>query len=145
MIRSTNTGYQCSICGLSGPAEGDLEGHECKSKPASVMNLREFLAVEVMGWKPYSAKTGAEWCVPDPKTKGITGKVVILQSNWNPRNNIEQAIMCAKKTGLDWSITNTNGICRAYVFSEYNTIGEQSDDEAAALSLAVARATGWEE
>lgn len=106
------------------------------------MNLREFLAVEVMGWsKPYQKNNHSSnpWFYADD----------MPVNHWRPDELIEQAIMCARKQGGGWAIVEyLAGGCHGMV--DMDNIGNyrgraDAKEPAAALSLAVAKAARWKD
>ena len=106
------------------------------------MTLNEHLA-KAMGWVEYQPNIGpGEYCIPDEKTKGLTGKVVMRVSDWNPSENIEQALMCLDtfdEFRIDYHRKMYEVILPAQLY-----IGAGVDKSLPmAISLACAKATGW--
>lgn len=104
-----------------------------------LMDINEHLAVKVMGWKAhngnyYKGKKRSKYSV----------------EKWRPELYIGQAIMCATKTGKHWILEQTEeGEFYSSVKNpsrrEYLGMASSKTSAAEALSLAVARATGFEE
>jgi len=58
------------------------------------------VATEIMGWAAFNSRFGEnynEWCVPDKKTKGMTGKVMCQQRDFNPSKNISDAFLVVER------------------------------------------------
>ena len=84
------------------------------------------------------------------------GNSVCVESNWDPRNNIEQAFMCLFKHG-QWNINgyrcHNDGTYPEYFRVDIHTEGKMSprdtgyglDELPLRISQLVAKATGWEE
>ena len=111
------------------------------------MNLREFLAVEVMGWsKPYQKNSHSSnpWFYADD----------MPVNQWRPDELIEQAIMCARKVphliGVEFDYRPAGIICTVLTYPN-STEGVQhfstglEETESKALSIAVADAAGWKD
>jgi len=114
------------------------------------MNLNEFLATEVMGWtlvygdEPYPFDT-------HPFYTSNGEDLVIFKKNWNPTENIEQAIMCAEALPHRWVVEALRDpLEKPYLASIreadrlHNLAIAAGDSPEEALSLAVARARGFE-
>ena len=129
-------------------ASGTSGTSGCTEMPTSMDDLNRFAAERVMEWKPYTNRFGlVEWCKPDEKTNGLTGRVEAIDIDWNPRENIKQAMMVAD-TYTYVSLAKANkGKWAASVRNNssdpWNNSGWR-DDPAEALTLAACRAAGYE-
>jgi len=99
------------------------------------MNENEYLAVNVMGWKKSLTKryTNAEsrfGSVIDCYISDL-GEVKVIFNDWNPRNNIEQAMMLLEKfddihlikdselgVGYIWGVELTGHTCFIFNFNK---------------------------
>ena len=118
-----------------------------------MMNINEHLAINVMGWEKY----------PDPKYpdnpnsyRDSDNNFSTLDFVWNPTENIEQAFMCLDKMpdiNKGWSLNKNDSSqkhqCRIFEWKQATTkkfIGEgAAKEKSKAISLACAKATGWEQ
>ncbi len=109
------------------------------------MNLNEFLAVEVMGWKLETLDQFSFWV--DPKQRDWTGKdrLQVENSIWNPRENIEQAKMCAEQMirYVCGKGKKSEPAYSAVVYFNGKAFSASGGRLEEALSLAVARARGY--
>jgi hypothetical protein len=103
------------------------------------VNINEHLTTVVMGYKHMDAGNGEYWY-------SYSGDQ-IAKASWDPRNNIKQAIMCADKTGKRWVLEFSDRDQKYYAEVGLPVKNESisGPTPAAALSFAVARASGWEE
>ena len=113
------------------------------------MNINEFLATEVMGWRRKKGHHDTNGPILHAHYIDPANKDFWLDAHdWNPTENIEQAMMCLEqidshkgyveifrgKSGWPWSV-------RFRPNDEY--VGDESLPMA--ISLACARAAGWKE
>ena len=110
------------------------------------MTLDEFLAVEVMGWKLKEEPFFTGWASDN-------GFFHFHVQQWSPTTDIKQAMMCLEQLGT-WSIDGNREFIPAYdVYAGYyeNHDGghwrstSSGESLPMAISLACARAKGWEE
>jgi len=139
----------CPKCGII----GDLEGHACVATNNN-LSLNEHLALKVMGWKKIESQ--------DHKGRFTWHRIsddifMLWDGEWNPPENIEQAMMCASQfrkdgveifmgdgeseccigeTLLDGGISGTEYKGRA--ICDFNALPE-------AISLACGQASGFED
>jgi len=103
------------------------------------MDINEHLANNVMGMyidpkQPYPydnwwfSNDGLQYCHVD---------------DWNPRENIEQAYMCALLLSKTMTINMVLDGLEPYVVIPEKRIWEESDSLTNSLSLAMAKATGY--
>ncbi len=113
------------------------------------MNINEHLAVKVMGWHRPPLGTLFERLYYYSNYKCIDR--ISPVDDWSPQENIEQAIMCLnsfKTFGI-----SKNMVDEGYYVSIYPDFHDCSEFEfeaenqslPKAISLACARATGWED
>ncbi len=103
-------------------------------------SLNKHLAEKVMGWE-----------MPSGDIWWSDGVAKAFESSWNPTENIEQAFMCLDTLDhpayrIDFSITKTHQLSFwPDVTYSQNKFEAKHKSLPTAISLACARATGWEE
>ena len=102
-------------------------------------NLNEFLAVEVMGWECYYYTVrGQSLTYP----YYYTGETPYQRADhWNPSENIEQAMMCLNQ----WSWYQLTRKGDVWICQVEGGSREVAASMPMAISLACARARGWED
>ena len=109
-------------------------------------SLNKHLAEKVMEWELQSSLTwpGEQNIYKDPKNDSFWLKA----SDWNPSENIEQAMMCIQ-TMDEWHIHNAAGLIDAWTYRSKMKVGRgftnKKDELPMAISLACAKATGYKE
>ncbi len=110
-----------------------------------MIELNKHLAEKVMGWTEWTAAKNGHNDLNDAYTDGVKHKIEI--EDWNPSENIEQAMMCLDIFTF-WSINRTKKGYEAMIITDKEAFGdhiELHDSLPMAISLACAKATGWEE
>ncbi len=99
------------------------------------IDIDDRVATEVMGWRRYDAKTGAEWCEPDQEVGGVVGIVRHLVLEWSPSTRIDHAWEVVEKLSENWQeveVSKVDGEYRCGVHNGTiidNTIGYQAPFE----------------
>lgn len=108
--------------------------------------ITEFLAVEVLGRK--KMRMGDHLYYVEGDSPYTLYENAWLISDFDPLNNISQAIQCAKASGNDYVLSTANGRAWAEIVLPPDgvlTLGCADDvTESRALSIAVARAAGYQ-
>ena len=101
-------------------------------------SLREHLAIKVLGAKVIEGRKHKIYDFPSGE--------LIYASLWNPPENIEQAMGCLDTLSNDYTINKTP-LSRFYeCWLESHGVGSGWQETLPlAISLACAKATGWEE
>lgn len=112
-------------------------------------DINEFLAVDVMGWELANYQTMVCDPIPYYFQKEKPSYPYMRASDWNPCENIEQAMMCAEKMDrVDWRYLNAaHHIHTAWARKELLdlfTSHASGKSAAEAISIAIAKAAGWE-
>lgn len=115
------------------------------------VSLREFLATEVMGWHEVGGGSDTDLHYQIEQFKW---KPIISKKRWLPDRDLNQAWQVALEAGfaIRLSTKSSDHFCWAYVYSVEPEDGgtlegcEQADihQPALALSVAVAKAKGWQ-
>lgn len=105
-------------------------------------SLNHHLATVVMGWHKYTRETNGTVIYRDKNNKA---KIAVNQ--FDPPNNIEQAMGCLEIFAY-WAINHTKKGYEAMILTDKEIFGdhiELNESLPMAISLACAKATGWEE
>jgi hypothetical protein len=111
--------------------------------------LNEFLAVEVMGWLPSRESTIIHAAYFDPKkydekfASDEQGYEFLIK-DWNPSENIEQAMMCLDQYQI-WRIDKGWNNYYLSIYRGSDHIFAKNENRTLAISLACARAKGWKD
>ena len=119
-------------------------------------SLNHHLATVVMGWsiQPESHAEYASYYDPKKHDQSLASDeqdYEVLVKNWNPPNNIKQAMGCYKALGNEYRLELSASGDRCFAtLSVFGTQTEQKhkgsgESYEEAISLAVAKARGWEE
>lgn len=114
-----------------------------------IVDLNEFLATEVMGWSVEHDDEPYPFDTPDFYASKIGLEIAV--KDWSPSTNIEQAMMLldAKALEIDVLVLGVDDVGNWWAYLDTGSGSFRSDLEhatrAEAISLAVARAAGWEE